>query len=251
VSSTSSDTSSKSPSTDFQSPPTPSQRLLDVTSTATLTSKNVDYRQILHGWKSFSVGGDIERHFESPTGEIFTSTKDVVEHIRLFAGLTEVCVNVVDSYFSQVENVENVDDGNGVLAVPFTFCDMQPNIVDVTKKKCRKPSREFNKRRRRSVGKIKSRRSTNSSSTSFDDYDDVGSPLTLELQELLSEVVKSVAERLESVDEEEEHEFRFNLSDDFSAETHPKLRFEVDTNSFNSMVGVPKTEEKNEPVSML
>jgi hypothetical protein len=34
----------------------------------------------------------------------------------------------------------------------------------------------------------------------------VGSPLTLELQELLSEVVKNVAERLGCVDEDEEHE---------------------------------------------
>lgn len=219
-SSSSNASSSKCPLTESPRPSTPNQitnHLADITT----TSVQIDCRQVLHGWKNFKVG-TFER-YESPQGEVFESSKDVVDHVRSVSGSTDVDVNVVDDYFSRVSNVnvicgtsnvENCDENNIALVVPFTFCDMRPNIVDMMKKKSRKPSREFNKRRRRSVGKIQCRRSTNSSSTSFDytdDYDDVGSPLTLELQELLSEVVKNVTERLERVDEDDEEHELMNL----------------------------------------
>ena len=210
VSSTSSDSSTKSPTTVSPRPSTPNQRLLDCSDQKVEESEKSCHLKIFSGWRRFVVE-QTEHRYESPSGEVFSSKKDVENHIIRSTNHISFNADMIDSYFDSVDcnNVENTSDNQAAIVVPFTFCDMQPNIVDMKRKKARKPSREFNKRRRRSttnVGKINSRRSTNSSSTSLDEFDDVGSPLTLELQELLSEVVKNVAERLERVDEEEEEQ---------------------------------------------
>ena len=172
-------------------------------------------RQTFDGWKRFLVsdescsGKNVLHHFESPSGQVFLSAEEAEKYLHSFNGFTvELNFEGLETHFL-ADNAEN-DCSN--TSVPYTFCDMPPNIVDMKRRKARKPSREFNKRRRKStttnVSSIKSRRSTNSSSTSIDDFDDVcvTSPLTLELQELLSEVIKSVADRLDRVDEDDENE---------------------------------------------
>ena len=169
-------------------------------------------RQTFDGWKRFVVsdscsGKNVLHHLESPSGQVFLSAEEAEKYLHSFNGLT------VELNFDGLETHFLADNDCSNTSVPYTFCDMPPNIVDMKRRKARKPSREFNKRRRKSTtsnfSSIKSRRSTNSSSTSIDDdFDDVSvtSPLTLELQELLSEVIKSVADRLDRVDEDDEQE---------------------------------------------
>ncbi len=191
-------------------------------------------------------------HFNNTTGGIFASKDDDVVQNCSTLTMKDSDQVMADAQLkinveSQIEDDNNIENNVNNVVAPYTFCDMKPNIVDMKRRKVRKASREFNKRRRRSTtnaGGIKSRRSTTSSSTSLDDFDEVSvtSPLTLELQELLSDVIKSVAERLDRVEEEEQEIVDFSFAkEDFIRDNNcfVKKRDDESPNEDN-----PENEEK-------
>jgi hypothetical protein len=76
-------------------------------------------------------------HFESPSGQVFTTSEEAKKYLLHFSGLTtEVNFGELETHFL-ADNIEN-DSSN--TSVPYTFCDMSPNIVDVKRRKSRKPS---------------------------------------------------------------------------------------------------------------
>jgi hypothetical protein len=104
---------------------------------------------------------------QSAGGETFSSKKCFRDHIRAMTGRSDFSTEMIDNYFANTNNAENIG-GNVIVVAPFRFCDMAANIVDKKRQKAHKASREFNKRRRRSQArKISGQRSTRCPSISI------------------------------------------------------------------------------------